>query len=149
MADLLERAPVPHEPIEVMVIDDDPTVRELLRLVLEEAGYLVTGPSLPVAALDTLAGGAPPPRVIMLDAFMPVLDGAGFLQAYRRLPGPSAPVIVMSAGSLRCEHAARTAADAVLEKPFDLDEMLALVDRVAHASAAAESGGAAELARGA
>ena len=63
----------------------------------------------------------------MLDLALPALDGLGFLELCRDLPGPHAPVIVMSAASARAlDRAARHAA-AVITKPFEVDHLLELV----------------------
>jgi DNA-binding response OmpR family regulator len=65
------------------------------------------------------------PDVILLDLNMPVLDGQGFITAYRREPGPRALLAPMSA-TVDAAHWAELA-DAFLAKPFDLDAVLALV----------------------
>jgi CheY-like chemotaxis protein len=69
------------------------------------------------------------PQLILLDLMMPVLDGWGFLQACRleRLCD-NIPIIIMSAGK-RAAEVEELQADAFLPKPFDLDEMLAVVER--------------------
>ena len=70
-----------------------------------------------------------PPDVILLDYTMPVCDGPTFAAAYRRQPGPHAPIVLITAArDLDC-RAREVRADDCLGKPFDLDELLALVDR--------------------
>jgi CheY-like chemotaxis protein len=60
---------------------------------------------------------------------MPVVDGAGFVRAYRDGPGPHAPVIVLSASdeALAAAQAASIGAAAYLAKPYDLDNLVGLV----------------------
>src|SRR5688500_15387771 len=88
----------------ILVVDDDPDIRDLLLEVLTGEDYAVTTAANGEQALGRLAametgtgegnGGPGPPDLIVLDYRMPVLDGPGFLAAYRTLPGPHAPVIL-------------------------------------------------------
>jgi CheY-like chemotaxis protein len=118
---------------EVLVVEDHAPIRELVRAVLEGAGYAVREAADGAAAL-ALAGRAPP-AVILLDVDLPVLDGPGFLAAYRRAPGPHAPVVLMTAAGPAdaARQAAALGAAGHLGKPFGLAELLAAVGR-AHAS---------------
>jgi CheY-like chemotaxis protein len=68
------------------------------------------------------------PALVLLDLWMPVMDGRGFLAAYRQLPLPQAPVVLFAA-ALR-KGGAPVDADAVLAKPFDLPDLLALVEHL-------------------
>jgi CheY-like chemotaxis protein len=111
----------------VLVVDDDDGIRDFVTLVLSDEGYDVVGASNGAAALDALNG--PGPDVILLDTRMPVMDGVAFAQAYRELPSPHAPIIVLTAASDPENIARELAADAVLQKPFDLDDLLDLVGR--------------------
>jgi DNA-binding response OmpR family regulator len=109
----------------VLVVEDDASFRWVLEEVLREAGYAVEAAPDGAAALAVVRRW--PPDVILLDCNMPVLDGPGFLAAYRQEPGPRALLAPMSA-TADAEHWARQAgADVFLVKPFDLDAALALV----------------------
>jgi CheY-like chemotaxis protein len=94
--------------------------------------------------MRTAAGDALPPRLkpgltralrpalLVLDLHLPYLDGRALAAAYRRAPGPRAPVLVVPAdggatGAAAAASAAAVGATAVLGKPFDLAELLALV----------------------
>ena len=121
------------EEVVVLVVEDHAPIRELVRAVLEGAGYAVREAADGAAAL-ALAGRAPP-AVILLDLDLPVLDGPGFLAAYRGAPGPHAPVVLMTAAAPAdaARRAATLGAAGHLGKPFGLAELLAAVGR-AHAS---------------
>ncbi len=93
---------------------------------LGNEGYQVrTAPNGP-AALEVLQHEGRP-ALILLDYRMPVMDGTAFLEAYRRLPGPHAPVVALTAAS----RPAIEEVDAVLTKPFALDDLFAVVERYA------------------
>jgi CheY-like chemotaxis protein len=111
----------------VLVVDDDPTIRELVSVLLECEGYQVRTATNGREALDTLEHWQP--HLIMLDMLMPVMDGAAFLEAQQARPRlRHIPVIVMSASfKLKDEHE-RSAASALLPKPFRLDDLLAHVE---------------------
>jgi two-component system, chemotaxis family, chemotaxis protein CheY len=113
----------------VLVVDDHAQIRELVRTVLEGAGYAVREAADGAEALR-LARAAPP-AVILLDVGMPVLDGPGFVAAYRRAPGPHAPVVVLTAAAAAARWAAELEAAGHLGKPFGLAALLAAVGRLA------------------
>ena len=110
----------------ILVVDDDPDIRDVLREVLEEEGYDVTTAANGDEALDVLAelgaGEDGGPDLIVLDHRMPELDGPGFLAAYRALPGPHAPVILNTA--LPDPGLPDVA---YLQRPFDMRVFVALV----------------------
>lgn len=116
----------------VLVVEDDDSVRNFISLALEDEGYpVVTAPN-GAAALDLVREVAP--RVILLDMRMPVMDGWAFARAYRAAPGPHAPIVVLTAARDTAERAAQIDAAAYLAKPFDLDDLLAVVARYARAA---------------
>ena len=83
----------------VLVIDDDADTRHHVRSVLERDRWSVVEACDGRDALDRVAEALP--RVVLLDLEMPVLDGFGFLQAFRALPGCAAiPVVVLTARDL-------------------------------------------------
>ena len=113
----------------ILVVDDDETIRTLLRLALEADGYLVLEAADGAAALDIVRRTAP--GAILVDSRMAGMDGAAFVRAYRALPAGQAPVIMLSAGELPDDALAGVAVDAAMRKPFDVDDLLALVGRLA------------------
>ncbi len=111
----------------ILVVDDDDGIRELVSVALGEEGYTVVTASNGQEALDRVAAYAP--GLILLDLWMPVLDGAAFLKAYRRAAEAPAPVIMLAAATNAAAIAFQEHADAFLAKPFDLGELLDLVDQ--------------------
>lgn len=104
----------------VLVIDDEPDVRWLLRVSLERVGHEV------LLAEDGLRGVAMAlrqhPDVIVLDLMMPVMDGYGVLEALAKDARTSGlPVLVLTAKALPDEEERCTQAGAsrFLTKPFD------------------------------
>jgi CheY-like chemotaxis protein len=90
----------------VLVVDDDPDVRLLLRRMLERAEYAVAEAEHGRAALARLAELTP--ELILLDLMMPEMDGFEFLDELRRRPaGRSIPVVVFTAKELTPEDRRR------------------------------------------
>ncbi len=113
----------------VLVVDDDVNIREFVSLALMGEGHEVEVASNGAIALDVVQALAP--DVILLDMRMPVMDGWQFASAYRELPGPRARVVVMTAARDAARSGAEIGADGNLAKPFELDDLLNLVDRLA------------------
>lgn len=111
----------------VLVVDDDESIRNFVSLALAYDGYEVMCASHGAAALELVAES--PPSLILLDMRMPVLDGWGFARAYRERPGPRAPIIVLTAARDADRRASEIGAAGYLAKPFDLDDLFALVER--------------------
>ncbi len=105
---------------EVLVVDDDAGVRERLRGTFERQGWTVTEAENGRIALDKVRHG--PPRAVLLDLTMPVMDGFSFLHALRATPGcADIPVIVFSARDLSAADRARLdGADVLMSKTDDL-----------------------------
>jgi CheY-like chemotaxis protein len=57
------------------------------------------------------------------------MDGWAFAQAYRALPGPPAPIVLLTASTQASRFGAELGAVAVLAKPFDLADLLAVVEQ--------------------
>lgn len=114
-------------PRPVLVVDDEQEIRLLLRDFLTDEGYeVVTAPN----GKDALGvAESMEPAVILLDMSMPIMDGWAFARAYRMLTRNPAPIVVLTAGGLAAERAAEVEAASFLAKPFDIDELLAVVQR--------------------
>ena len=115
-------------PVRVLVIDDDPDVLEALKLLLSLEGFDVVeavGGAVGVAAARTDAFD-----VAITDLKMPGMSGVETLVALRQID-PSLPVVIAS-GFLAEEVVAEClslGALACIRKPFDLDDLIALVHR--------------------
>lgn len=112
----------------VLVVDDEPAIRALIRQVLEDEGFEVIDAADGAEALRFVERSNP--RVILLDMAMPTLDGRGFTAAMRRR-GHRIPIVVMTAGSSAERWAKELRADAFLSKPLDLDDLIGVTSRFA------------------
>ena len=117
----------------VLVVDDEPGLRESIAYVLEDEGYAVETAANGQRALALADGHTP--DLVLLDLSMPVLDGWGFLRERQGRDGLArVPVVVMSAtAGTGIEAALALGAEAYLPKPFDFDALVALVERLAPA----------------
>src|SRR5436309_385936 len=119
----------------VLVVDDEPTIRELIGDVLRERGYHVQTAANGAEALQLMHRQLP--QAIVLDLMMPQLDATGFVELKRLNPRfDPIPVLLVTAAFGAEEAAARLRAHAWLAKPFDLDELMKLVDRLVGDAAA-------------
>jgi urea transport system substrate-binding protein len=112
----------------ILVVDDDPDLREFLRLTLTSMGFEVTSAANGREALDVLEGYDP--DLILLDMKMPVMDGWEFC---RTLEGRDArpPIVVLTAAPDPACRAAEAHADGWLGKPFEYEELEMAVRRFA------------------
>jgi CheY-like chemotaxis protein len=94
------------QPGPVLIVDDDPAMREMVRRGLEREGIPVVEAEHGRAALSRLA--APRPALILLDLMMPEMDGFEFLETLRGLPElATIPVVVLTSHDLTPEDRAR------------------------------------------
>jgi two-component system, chemotaxis family, chemotaxis protein CheY len=112
----------------ILLVDDDESIREFISQALAEEGYEVMIAAQGAAALALVDEGQP--NLILLDLRMPVLDGWGFLEAYRGKPGPHAPVVALTASHDKAASKLPPGVNAFIAKPFDLYELLDLVDKL-------------------
>ncbi len=114
----------------IMVIDDDPGVRMLLRKMLESAGYRVTEAK---NALEVFSADPKnPPDLLILDIQMPGISGHQVLSSFKGDPNFRAPIIVLT-GLADPEHgraALREGADAFMTKPANREQLLAKIQEL-------------------
>ena len=110
----------------ILIVEDEEPVRELLGYILADAGHRAVLAIHGAEALELAAQD--PPDLVLADVMMPVLDGAELCRRLKADPDTRAiPVILLSAAG---RHVAQgTGADAFLAKPFDLEDLDALVRR--------------------
>ncbi len=110
----------------VLVVDDEPDLRELVALTLVDAGFDVVVARDGRDALVRIAERRP--DIVLLDMMMPIMDGRTLCRVLRA-DGGLPRVVVMTAA----DHAAQCARDvgAVgwLAKPFDIDELVLAIRR--------------------
>jgi chemotaxis family two-component system sensor histidine kinase/response regulator PixL len=114
-----------------LIVEDDAATRAAMVLLLQAEGHVADAVPDGRQALDYLRSHQPP-RLVLLDLRMPVMDGWQFLEEKRQDPAlaPIPTVVATAAAFERCPDALRAlgAAD-VLLKPIDPDELLAVVGR--------------------
>ena len=122
----------------VLIVDDDPDMRDLERTMLLCSGYDVRLASNGSEALRELERSRP--CMVLLDLMMPVMDGLTFLLERGRSPAlADIPVVCVTAGGPEMlQHALRLGALECLEKPADFDR---LCERVAHHCEQSRRGG--------
>jgi response regulator RpfG family c-di-GMP phosphodiesterase len=116
--------------LRILLVDDEPALRELLRVTFEDAHLAVEEAA---SALEAEAAiGRRPPDLVVLDLRMPGTDGAELCRRLRAGERTRALPVVLLTGAdgddLR--RARRCGADAVVRKPFSPLELLALVERI-------------------
>lgn len=113
----------------LLVADDSADMRESLKIVLERAGYEVALAPDGLQALEMQR--ARPADVLITDIFMPDADGFEAIDAFRS-EFPATKIIAVSGGAQFTKRdylpdAELAGADATLQKPFDVDKLLALL----------------------
>ncbi len=109
----------------VLVVDDDPSVRQVVRLSLELEGYLVKeagGAEEGLAAVENEA-----PDLILLDVMMPYVDGWEMLRRIQERHGAGSIPIVMFSGKVDAQTAAQATArgaQGFVGKPFDPQQLV-------------------------
>lgn len=126
----------------ILVVDDEPLIGEVFADYLAEQGYAVTVSPNAFQALEFAAGAAF--DLIFLDIRMPEMDGVEALERMKVLQ-PAARFILMTGYWDQTRHLLERAQKigffACVEKPFDLPELMPLIER-ALASGSAPEGGA-------
>ncbi len=108
------------------MVDDDPDILEALSEILEAEGFGIRQARNGLEALELVE--QLPPSLILLDLMMPVMDGWEFAERIRRRPDwAQIPVIVLSADRNIGGKARELGALGYLAKPFELNELLSLV----------------------
>ena len=115
----------------MLIIEDDVVSRDLLRLVFEYDGFHCSeadNGAIGLAMLESQTYDA-----IILDNAMPVMTGLEFLDQLKRQPQHTDVPIIMITGRLNSqirEEATKLGAYAIVEKPYDLGELRALVSQL-------------------
>jgi DNA-binding response OmpR family regulator len=129
--ELTSRAPVSgsraEEAPRVLVIDDEPTIRQILKIGLEARGFAVSLAPNAQEGMNIVA--SEPPALVILDLMMPQRDGWWFLREMQHQAGRRPHVIVLSARSGQGERllAHHLGVAEYIVKPFDLDDVVSKV----------------------
>ncbi|HVI73380.1 MAG TPA: response regulator [Anaeromyxobacteraceae bacterium] len=119
----------------MLIVEDDPDLLSLVAMILRDAGYDVAAAEDGLQALARIEERMP--GVILLDMRMPVMNGWEFAREYRARFARAAPIVVVTAAEDARARAQEIGADAWLEKPFDLDDVVRTVARFLGPSEAA------------
>jgi CheY-like chemotaxis protein len=121
----------------ILVVDDEPDIRDAIGEALADEGYVVETAANGMDALHWLRSAETIPDLVLLDMIMPQLDGRAFLDEINKLARfATLPVVVFSAS----QDADLPQVRGWARKPFDLDDLLALIRRVLNAGLSASPG---------
>ena len=114
--------------ISVLIVEDDPNIRELLQMYLEKDGYAVTLANDGGQGLEKFRSIKP--DLVLLDVMMPVMDGWSVCKAIRQ--DSNTPVIMLTAKGETDDKVMglKTGADDYVTKPFEMKELLARIEAV-------------------
>ncbi|HEY3081160.1 MAG TPA: response regulator transcription factor [Chloroflexota bacterium] len=111
----------------VLVVEDDPYIREVIRCVIEDEGFPVVTAADGQAALALLHQHRP--VLAILDWMLPKGGGAAVLAGLRQIYRDPPPVVVISAIEQAADKARQSGAIAFIRKPFELEEVVAVALR--------------------
>jgi two-component system OmpR family response regulator len=113
----------------LLVVDDEPTVRELLSATLRFAGFAVTSAATGAEAVDSARRD--PPDLVLLDVMLPDMDGFDVVRRLRA-EGMLVPVLFLTARDAPADkvHGLTLGGDDYVTKPFDLAELIARIRAV-------------------
>jgi DNA-binding NtrC family response regulator len=119
----------------VLIVEDDPDLRELLRLDFELAGYQATAAPSGKTALAALL--ATPAHVVVSDIRMPDGDGITLLKEVKARGIPSIVYLITGYADVSDRELLSMGCRGVFQKPFDIDALMTTIDRDLAASRAA------------
>ncbi|EKQ67781.1 response regulator containing a CheY-like receiver domain and an HTH DNA-binding domain [Leptolyngbyaceae cyanobacterium JSC-12] len=121
---------------QLLLVDDEPGLREAVQAYLEDSGFTVDVASNAREGLDLARQKLP--DLVITDIMMPQVDGYQFLQQLREEPQfKSLPVVFLTARGMTSDRIQgyNAGCDAYLSKPFDPDELVAIVNNLLGKSA--------------
>ena len=121
----------------IMVVDDDPNIRELVRLYLEKEGFEVTCAERGDEAVKMFR--ATPPNLMLLDVMLPGMDGWQVCREVRKIS--NIPIIMLTAKDETFDKVLglELGADDYIVKPFDMKELVARIKAVIRRFQAADA----------
>jgi DNA-binding response OmpR family regulator len=111
----------------ILVIDDDPMMRELYQEILTRAGHEVV---IAENGAQGLVRTDRKPELIVVDLMMPNMNGYEFVKQLRAADGQAAVPVIAASGLSTGAWALRAGADRFIRKPFRSHELIALIDEL-------------------
>ncbi|MEJ5995079.1 response regulator [Pedobacter sp. Du54] len=113
----------------ILVCDDDKGISEMLQMLLDDEGFTVSVEISSVNLLKRMENEKP--DLLLLDIWMPVLSGDQILKRMKASASFSQiPVLMYSASTEGQKIADASGADGFIAKPFDLDELLEMIEKM-------------------
>ena len=120
----------------ILVVEDEPSLRTTITMALTSCGHPTASAETGIEALERV--GEQRPELVLLDLQLPEMDGWEFLRHFRGLPDcATVPVVVTSAAHRVVPS--ELDAQAFRPKPFDLDELLDVVEELLSARTASSA----------
>jgi CheY-like chemotaxis protein len=114
----------------ILIVEDDPNLRLVIRMVLERAGYEVTEARHGGDALESIA--ATLPDLVIADMTMPVMSGVELIDRIQA-DAATAPLPIVLLSGLQVQAAVSRLVSAVVLKPFEPADLLNSIDRALRA----------------
>jgi DNA-binding response OmpR family regulator len=115
----------------ILVVEDDPDLRRILKLQLESRGYEITEAENGAEGFQAIQTAVP--ECVILDLMMPVLDGFGFLKRVRSIMvTKDVPILILTASEDERNRVRgfQYQADAYMSKPYDLEKLTQQVEKL-------------------
>jgi DNA-binding response OmpR family regulator len=110
----------------VLVVDDDNDILDVIRIILEDEGYVVSTLNNARGIIEELTSNRP--DLILLDVMLCGMDGREVCKTMKVNPAfKTIPVIMISASHNLNGFLEQTSADGFISKPFDMDNLISLV----------------------
>jgi CheY-like chemotaxis protein len=120
--------PKPNDEKLVLAVDDDPSVRESMSILIDAKSYSVLQAENGQKALDVLKQTPHSPCLVVLERAMPIMDGRGFLKLRAQDPIlRDIPVVVVS-GNAQAKNPL-DGIDVYLRKPVNVDRLIDIIDQ--------------------
>lgn len=111
----------------ILVVDDDLYVRQTIQLALEEEGFVVETAADGQRGLERAMCSRP--ALVVLDMRLPLVDGTAVADGLRSAFSMPPPIVLITADDRPAEKARHVGAYAYLQKPFEIDDLVATVRR--------------------
>jgi DNA-binding response OmpR family regulator len=111
----------------IMIVDDDPGIRDILKIIFERGGYEVC---LEADGKFIFQKDYPLPDIFLLDRYLSGMDGVDICRYLKSQEySKHVPVIIISASPDLAHTAVKAGADGFIEKPFDLKNLLQVIEK--------------------